>query len=320
MTDEGSGLRLSPEHRFATALDRLCPQGSLGLAVSGGPDSLALLLLAAAARPGEVEAATVDHGLRPESGAEAAMVAEVCARMGVKHSIFPVTVPAGASSQRQAREARYEALGGWARQRGLCAIATAHHADDQAETLLMRLARGSGLAGLAGVREQRPLMPGVRLIRPLLDLRKSELVALVEAAGLKPVDDPSNHDGRHDRTRVRALLGTDGLLDPLRLARSAAALGEAEEALQWTVAGLAAERLRQDGPALLLSAGDLPPELQRRLLLAGLKQFGVAEPRGTDVERALARLRGGAACTLGGIKLEGGAAWRLSPAPPRRRA
>src|SRR3569833_2120210 len=138
--------------RFAGELAQIWPHGErLGLAVSGGPDSLALLLLAKAAIPERVEAATVDHGLRPESAREAAMVAELCAAYGIPHRILTVKVARG-NLQDKARAARYAALGNWMAERGLSALATAHNADDQAETLLMRLNRGFGEDGHAGVR------------------------------------------------------------------------------------------------------------------------------------------------------------------------
>jgi tRNA(Ile)-lysidine synthase len=265
-----------------------------------------------------VEAATVDHRLRTNSAGEAAMVAEVCAGLGVPHAVLPVTVGTGSSLQRQAREVRYAALGQWAAEHGLAAVATAHHADDQAETLLMRLARGSGLAGLAGVREQRLLRPEVRLVRPLLGARKSELEALVAEAGLVAVDDPANDDPRHDRSWIRRLLAEDHGFTPERLARSATALGEAEEALSWMVATLSAERLVGDEDGLRLDAADLPAELQRRLLLAAFGRLGASEPRGPDMERALTALRSGGVSTLSGLKLAGGNPWLISPAPPRR--
>ena len=202
--------------RFGEALDRLWPEGGrLGLAVSGGPDSLAMLVLAEAAIPGQFEVATVDHGLRPESAAECAAVAEICAARGIDCAVLAVTVASG-NIQARARAARYAALGEWAERRGLSAIATAHHADDQAETLLMRLNRGSGLAGLTGVREAR-FMPGsaVTLIRPLLGFRRHELAQVVEAAGLVPAQDPSNLDERYDRARIRRALAEMDWLDPV---------------------------------------------------------------------------------------------------------
>src|SRR4051794_20667325 len=140
--------------RFVRDLDALSASGArIGIAVSGGPDSLALLLLAAAARPGKIDAATVDHGLRPGSREEAEMVAGVCAILGVPHAILTAqweNRPISAIQER-AREERYRLLAHWAKERELDAIATAHHLDDQAETLLMRLARGSGVRGLAGM-------------------------------------------------------------------------------------------------------------------------------------------------------------------------
>src|SRR5947209_3432189 len=139
--------------RFAADLARLSPPaGRLGIAVSGGPDSLALLLLAAAALPGRIAAATVDHGLRPEAAGEAAYAGGICDALGVPHRTLRVRVARGASVQARAREARYAALAAWAGQEGIEALLTGHHVEDQAETLMMRLVRGSGLAGLAGIR------------------------------------------------------------------------------------------------------------------------------------------------------------------------
>ena len=210
--------------------------GRLGIAVSGGPDSLALLLLAHAALAGEVEAATVDHRLRPESAEEAAAVGAVCHELGVPHAILPVEVQPG-NLQANARAARYEALSRWAAARNLDALATAHHADDQAETLLMRLNRGSGLSGLAGIRASTS-MPGStrRLLRPLLGWRKAELEIVVRARGIEAVRDPSNENEDFDRVRIRKALAECDWLDPLRLARSAALLAQVEEALDAAVA------------------------------------------------------------------------------------
>lgn len=306
--------------RFETDLAPLVePAARLGIAVSGGPDSLALLLLAAAARPGRVEAATVDHRLRRDSRQEAEFVRGICQRLGVEHAILAVSVRPGASLQAQARSARYEALGEWAIGRGLDAVATAHHADDQAETLLMRLARGAGLGGLVGVRQARPLEAGIRLVRPLLEWRRADLAAIVAAAGIEAIDDPANRDPRHDRSRFRGMLAEADWADAERLASSARWLADADEALDWAVQSLVATRLSQSGSALAIDAEGLPREMQRRLLLAGFDRMGAHRPRGPDLDRARKALRAGKMATLAGLKLEPGPPWRISPAPPRRR-
>ena len=295
------------------------PEAKLGIAVSGGPDSLALLLLAAAARPGQVEAATVDHRLRPESREEANFVRAICDRMGVRHVTLSIQVGPGSSLQAQARAARYAALGDWAIERDLNAVATAHHADDQAETLLMRLARGAGLGGLVGVRQSRPLEAGVPVIRPLLGWRRAELAAIVAAAGITPIDDPANRDPRHDRSRFRGMLAEADWADPERLAASAKWLADADAALEWALAPLLETRIERRGSALLVNADGLPREMQRRLLLAGFDLMGAHRPRGPDLDRARKALRAGKAASLAGLKLEPGPPWTLSVAPGRRR-
>ena len=308
--------------RFSGDLNALVAPGTrVGVAVSGGPDSLALLLLAAAARPGLVEAATVDHGLRPESRGEAEMVASLCQQIGVPHAVLSLkwsTAP-DRNLQARAREGRYRLLGDWATERGLPAVATAHHLDDQAETLLMRLARGAGIGGLGATRASRPLVDGVELVRPLLGWRKAELAALVAGAGVEAVDDPSNRDPRHDRVRMREWLKRADWADPERLAASAAWLNEADEALDWALAPLAATRIAWSGSALTVDPSGVPRELQRRLLLHAFSELGAPRPRGPEFARALETLRKGGATTLSGLKLEGGATWRVQPAPARRR-
>jgi tRNA(Ile)-lysidine synthase len=231
MDEQAARFRADLEALTGAAPDRLA------LAVSGGPDSLALLLLASAAYPGRVQAATVDHGLRRQGAAEAEFVADLCGRLGVPHATFAAEMNDSANLQAAARERRYALLAQWALEIGAGCLLTAHHLDDQAETLVMRLVRGSGLAGLSGIRAVNP-----PLVRPLLGWRRAELAAIVDAAGIPPVADPSNEDERFDRVRVRKRLADADWLDPASLARSAAALAEAEEALGW-----AAERLWRTG-------------------------------------------------------------------------
>jgi tRNA(Ile)-lysidine synthase len=310
--------------RFSRDLDALTGPGErIGLAVSGGPDSLALLLLAHAARRRQVEAASVDHGLRAESGEEAALVASVCARLGVPHEVLPVEVETGrASLQRSAREARYAALVGWLGRRSLRWLATAHHADDQAETLIMRLLRGSGVGGLAAIRVQTAV-PGAsdgeaRLVRPLLHWRRDELAAAVAGAGLVPATDPSNLDDRFDRVRIRRHLAEAGWLDPSGLARSAEALAEADGALDWCVENLWSDRVVVDSIGIKLAAGDLPAEILRRLLARILAELADSSARGEEIGRFAETLRAGKTATLGGVKGSGGAVWAFERAPPRR--
>ncbi len=307
--------------RFAADLDSLVPADArIGIAVSGGPDSLALLVLAHSVRPGRIEAATVDHGLRRESSGEAAMVADVCARRGVPHRILVADwlEPPAAGVQAAARAMRYRLLEDWAAERALTAVATAHHADDQAETLLMRLLRGSGVGGLGGSRRKRALSERVVLIRPLLDWRKAELETIVDSAGLSPIHDPSNRDPRHDRTRIRELLSSTPWLDPARLAASAAAIRDSDEALDWALAPLIESRISRDGEALLIDPSGLPRELKRRLLLIAFADLAAPIPRGPELMRAMDMLEAGETASLSGLKLVGGEKWQLAVAPPRR--
>jgi tRNA(Ile)-lysidine synthase len=307
--------------RFRGALDALAPGARIGIAVSGGPDSLALLLLARACRPDFIAAATVDHGLRAEAAAEADMVARTCAGFGIPHATLGITVeddPAGV--QAAARRARYAALIAWAGRQRLAFIATAHHADDQAETLLMRLARGSGLGGLAGVRRARPLAgTKITLIRPLLDWTKAELEEVVAGAGIVPARDLSNSDPRYDRTRARTLLA-NGWPDSRRVAASAHHLSEAEEALGWAADRLAGERLVFGRDDVTLDVSGLPRELRRRLVLAAFAGVAPeAKLRGDAVDRLLDALGHGTITTLAGFRCDPGPPWRVARAAARRR-
>jgi tRNA(Ile)-lysidine synthase len=313
--------------RFSRDLDALIAPGArIGLAVSGGPDSLALLLLAAAARPGKIEAATVDHALRPGSRDEAEMAADVCARLGVPHAILTAVwedKPATAIQER-AREERYRLLAQWATERKLDAIGTAHHLDDQAETLVMRLARGSGVRGLAGMRRVA-IVPGsdVPLLRPLLGWRRSELEQICAAAGLEPSRDPSNEDEQFERIRIRHALAGADWLDPEALACSAANLGEAESALEWATDHEWAIAVTSREAEILYRPADAPTEIQRRLVtraISGLATEGDgADLRGRELDRLLCVLASGGKSTLRGVLCSGGETWRFVPAPNRTR-
>ena len=309
--------QLAARFRADLAALGVAPECGLALAVSGGPDSLALLLLAHAAGFA-IEAATVDHGLRPESAAEAQFVARTCAALGVPHATLALAPPPASGNRSDwARRERYAALHAHADARGLGFILTAHHADDQLETMLMRLNRGSGVAGLAGIRARQG-----KVLRPLLGWRRDELAGIVRAAGLPPVDDPSNRDDAYDRARLRKQLAGVDWLDPQAATRSAAALAEAEEALAWAAAREAERRLRRDGPTLRLDPAGLPHELLRRLALKALAELNpeAPRPRAEALERLIAALQAEGTATLAGVKCRGGEMWAFTRAPSRRQA
>jgi tRNA(Ile)-lysidine synthase len=268
----------------------------LVLAVSGGPDSTALLVLAARwakrlKRAPKLIAVTVDHGLRPEAAREAAMVKQLARRLGVPHRTLrwrgrkPRT-----GLQEAARYARYELLAEVATRARLAHILTAHTLDDQAETVLFRLARGSGLFGLTGMAHAAPLpLNGVReifLVRPLLHLPKARLVATLQAARIAYAEDPSNHDPRFTRARLRTLmpaLAREGL-DARGLARLAARLRRAESTIQVAVqaarSALAPLPWPQHGPIAFATApfAGLPAEVGLRLLGEAIAHSGDEGP------------------------------------------
>lgn len=290
----------------------------MALAVSGGPDSLALLVLAHAAFPDRIEAATVDHRLRSGSAGEAAMVADICAQLGVAHAVLPVAVAQG-NIQAEARAARYAALAGWMKERGLTALVTAHHADDQAETLLMRLNRGSGVAGLAGVRSWGEV-PGTRLplLRPLLGWRRVDLAEVVAAAGLTAAADPSNTDERFDRVRIRQALTDADWLNAEALAQSAGHLADADGALDWAARREWSEQVEKTG--LGVSYRPMAPRaVALRVLARIVTELTGEEPRGSAVARLFDSLTAGQPASIGTLvvrPLPGG--WSFTLAPLRR--
>jgi len=241
MAEEAAARPVTVEEVAAAFDARFAGARRVVLAVSGGADSTALLHLAlewrslrGAQRIG-LSVATVDHGLRPGSDAEARMVAEAVGRLGLAHAVLlwrgdkPRT-----GVQAAARHARYRLLAQHALDLGAEVVATAHTRDDQAETVLMRLARGSGVDGLAGMRQEAPLIQGVRLVRPLLGLAKSRLLALLRERGIAWIEDPSNDGPAFERTRwrrARPMLDALGLAHE-QLGRSARRLARAREALE----------------------------------------------------------------------------------------
>lgn len=321
--------------RFAAELAAVWPEGErggpLGLAVSGGPDSLALLLLAHAALPGQIAVASIDHGLRPEAAGEVALVERVAGERGIPFTPLTVTLAPG-NIQARARQARYAALAGWAQDAGLGAVATAHHADDQAETLLMRLNRGSGLAGLAGVRAASRIEGSeVALLRPLLGWRKAELAEVVAAAGITPAADPANTNPDFDRARLRARLAEADWLDPVQIAASAAHLAEGWQALDWYAELDWHEMVMRDDAApggLGFTYGaNVPRVIAIETILRIIAALGGHATR-AEAGRAWDRLWQGKNASIGGVLAQARVervekvgvtmrVWRFRPEPPR---
>jgi tRNA(Ile)-lysidine synthase len=293
----------------------LAAEPALVLAVSGGPDSTALLYLAArwrAVRRGgaHLVAVSIDHGLRPEARDEAAAVKRLCEKLGVEHHTMRWSgAKPSTGIQEAARVARYRLLGLAARRAKARCVLTAHTLDDQAETVLFRMARGSGLAGICGMartvpidnlaagfgqpigafhsqREEERSDPSTRvaLVRPLLDVPKARLIATLQEAGITYADDPSNMDPRFARSRLRRLmpaLAEEGLTPErlVRLARRARRSEAAHEAVvDWAARrlGLGAETRR-----LALSSADwseFPAEIALRLLGRAIGEIGTEGP------------------------------------------
>lgn len=311
---------------FAGDLDRLsAPSDRIGVAVSGGPDSVALLLLCAAARPGRIEAATVDHRLRPESADEAQAVATLCEQLQIPHAILPIdwSETPQTGLQERARTARYARLGEWMRKRRLQALATGHHLDDQAETLLMRLLRGAGVRGLAAM---RPIstVPGspLKLIRPLLGWRRSQLEAVCAMASASCIEDPSNEDERFERVRVRDLMGASDWLDPTALAKSAANLAAADEALEWAAVREWDQQVAAGDDEIAYRPSGAPAEIRRRIVARAIEHLATVSAgtplRGRELDRVVEALGSGETATLRGVRCKGGEQWRFAPAPRRR--
>ena len=289
------------------------PPARLGVAVSGGGDSVALLhILSRCFDPGTVElhAATVDHGLRQEAADEARAVAALAEILDVPHSVLTWRDWDGAGNlQDQARRARYRLLGDWARARGIEQVALGHTADDQAETVLMRLARSSGVTGLSAIPARRTLH-GVTFLRPMLGLERAALRAYLRRQGIAWAEDPSNDDDRFDRVRARKALQ---VLEPLGLTATGLAavagnMAQAREALDWYSFLAARELARIDAGAVVLDLRGfrvLPEEIARRLLVRAVMWISGADypPRRSATATVLGALRRGRSATLGGCRV-----------------
>ena len=307
------------EGEFAALMQRLGPFGvrpSLAVAVSGGADSLALALLLqdwVAAREGSLTALTVDHGLRPEAAREARWVGRTLRRRGLRHKVLTWDGPKPRSGlQAAARLARYRLLTDWCAKNGVLFLVLAHHQDDQAETLLLRLGSGSGLDGLAAMSAIGETAEA-RLLRPFLTVPKARLEATLRVYGLDWIEDPSNRDPRHARVRLRQAmpsLAAEGLTAP-RLAAAADHLGRVRADLERQVGRLLAQAasLHPAGfarldPAALVAA---PEEIGRRALARLLMCVGGTDyaPRLERLERLYFRLAQGQRkpATLGGCRI-----------------
>ena len=257
----------------ASLFGDLAGSSGLLLAVSGGPDSTALLLLAGRWRKAtktKLTAVTVDHGLRKEARREAAAVGKLAKKLGVPHRVVKWAGKKPKSGiQQSARKARYELLAAAAKKTGVTYIVTAHTLDDQAETVLMRMARGSGIGGLGGM-ARKSRLDGLTLVRPFLDVPKTRLIATCKEARIGYADDPSNLDPKFTRARLRplmALLAAEGL-DARRLSALARRLRRADAAIEAVVERAATQWPAMDGTTIVPAAGfmSLPPEVALRLL------------------------------------------------------
>jgi tRNA(Ile)-lysidine synthase len=273
-----------------------------------------------------VEAATVDHALRSESRDEARLVGALCNRLSVGHRILTVEWRQKPQTgiQEKARLARYSLLSDWARERNLDAVATAHHLDDQAETFVMRLNRGAGVRGLAGMRPSGTI-PGGRLplLRPLLGWRRAELEAVCSVASVDTVADPSNEDDQFERIRVRQALANAEWLDRTGLAVSANNLRQAHGALNWAAAREWKHSVFEVDGEILYRADDAPSEIRRRIVARAVARLATegrgTELRGRELDQLLQELGRGGKATIRGVLCTGGSDWRFSAAPPRRR-
>lgn len=295
--------------RLAGTLDTVfhdAPPARIGVACSGGGDSMALLhLVAGWARERRVtcHAVTVDHGLR-DVAAEVALVARACAALDVTHDVLEWRWDGAGNLQDAARRARREAIADWARAQGVAHVCLGHNQDDQAETVLMRLMRGSGVDGLSGMAGVS-LAAGVTWLRPLLGEAREGLRDWLRDEGLTWADDPSNDDPRFDRVRVRqAMTALD--LDPARLARTAEQMRAARAVLHQAVIDLAEKTVREEAGELLVERPALEsglPDTRWRLVAAALQYVGGADyrPRFSALADFTTALLAGQGRTLAGV-------------------
>ncbi len=288
------------------------PPARLGVAVSGGGDSIALLhILAKCFDADQVElfAATVDHGLRREAADEARQVSELARSLGISHETLKWQGWDGTGNlQDQARQARYRLLGDWAKSHAIAILAVGHTADDQAETVLMRLGRAAGVTGLAAMPVRRTLH-GITVFRPLLGIGREELRTYLLENEVSWIEDPSNEDLQFDRIKARRALE---VLGPLGLTARALAdvarnMSQAREALDWYSFLAARDLATVEGGDIVLDLNKLrtlPNEISRRLLMRSMLWINGAQypPRSASMTQALNAVRLGKPITLGGCR------------------
>jgi tRNA(Ile)-lysidine synthase len=289
------------------------PPAKLGVAVSGGGDSVALLhILAHCFDPAKVQlfAATVDHGLRPEAADEARLAGALAKRLGIAHQTLKWTGWDGKGNlSDQARRARYRLLAQWAKENDITDVALGHTADDQAETVLMRLIRSAGVTGLAGIPVRRTVH-GIGVLRPLLGITRAQLRDYLTHNGVSWAEDPSNDDLQYDRVKARRALE---VLQPLGLTAQALAgvaqnMTKAREALDWYSFLGAREIVTITGGDVVMDLHafrTLPDEISRRLLQRALVWISRAEypPRRAALSEALNAAKQGESATLSGCRL-----------------
>ncbi len=303
-------------NKLFRALDEVLqprPPQRLGIAVSGGGDSVALLCLAAEYAktvPIEIHAVTVDHGLRQAAKDEVQMVTNLCGTLGVPHHVeFWQSWSGEGNLMAQARDARYDLMSGWAMANDVEAVAIAHTADDQAETLLMRLARGSGVDGLTGMVPRR-VWNGVTWVRPLLRSQRRDLRHFLEERNIAWIEDPTNENRDFERIRMRDALR---LLEPLglttdKLVDVAYNMSKAREALDWQTFLETRDIAKVSHGAVAIDLRryrTLPQEIARRMLINALSwvSTNIYSPRRAAVQNAIDAIRDGQNTTLDGCHI-----------------
>lgn len=286
----------------------------LGVAVSGGGDSVALLVLLhrLSAEDGfDLSCVTVDHGLRPEAASEAQEVARLCAALAVPHrTLHWRGWDKTGNTQNAARMARYALMADWAQTQAISTILLGHTLDDQAETVVMRLARGAGVDGLSAMAGTRTAH-GIVWSRPLLGISRAALRAFLRAEGIAWSEDPSNDDTKFERIKVRQILEVLAPLgiEPAGLAQVAQHMASAREALDMQTCATAKSIVSLAGGGLRITYDRfeaLPPEIARRLILGALQWISGAPyaPRGRSLAIALQAVRDSGSATLDGCHLQ----------------